>query len=93
MADTSPEEPQESHVEITLRDDLIGGVYANAAVVNHSPFEFTVDFVSIDFTRGGNKGVVVSRIKMSPAFLRDLIDTLERNWQVYAAKAAPTEES
>jgi hypothetical protein len=85
--------PRDDEFEITIEADagLLGGVYANFAMVNHSPFEFTLDFVRIDYARGGMDGVLVSRVNMSPAFVRNLIDTLEENWQRYAEKAAPSD--
>lgn len=87
------EVPEEGHLEIYVPPEVSGGVYANFAVVNHSPYEFTIDFVSVDFAAGGSRGTLVSRLKMSPAFLRELADTLDENWKLWAEKAAPSEGS
>ena len=71
--------------------EMLRGVYANFAIVNHSPFEFTLDFIRRDFTRGGDVGPLVARINMSPLFVRQLIDMLQKNWDKYAEKALPPE--
>lgn len=88
MAD--PQEAQEFQVE-GATPEMLSGAYANFAMVNHSPFEFTLDFIRRDFTRGGNVGPLVSRINMSPLFVRQLIDMLQANWEKYAEKALPPE--
>ncbi len=71
--------------------EMLAGVYANFAAVNHSPFEFTLDFFRRDFSRGGATGPLVARINMSPLFVRQLIDMLQTNWEKYADKALPPE--
>ena len=68
-----------------------GGVWANFAAVRHSPFEFTIDFARVDFDEGGASGVVVSRVNLSPLFVRQLMDALQENWDTYAEKAMPKE--
>ncbi len=71
----------------------MGGVWANVARVSHSPFEFTIDFARIDFTQDPPKGLVTSRVNMSPLFVSQLIDALQSNWDQYAARAMPPEVS
>jgi hypothetical protein len=84
------DEKQEFQIEGATPEMLRGG-YANSAMVNHSPFEFTLDFIRRDFTRGGNVGPLVARINMSPLFVTQLIDMLQNNWDSYAEKALPPE--
>ncbi len=36
--------------EVQIRLEDVGGVWANYAVVCHSPYEFTIDFARLDFT-------------------------------------------
>lgn len=72
--------------------DIMAGVWANFARVNHSPYEFTIDFARLDFD--GTQpvgGIVVSRVSLSPLFVRQLIDALEQNWTKYADKSMPPE--
>ena len=87
---SEPERKQEFKIEGATPEMLRGG-YANFALVNHSPFEFTLDFILRDFKRGGNVGPLVARINMSPLFVSQLIDALQKNWDNYAEKALPPE--
>lgn len=78
----------------TLQLDLkdMGGVWANFASVKHSQYEFTIDFARLDFEPNGDaKGVVVSRVNLSPLFVTQLIEALQTNWKMYSDKAMPPE--
>ena len=64
----------------------MAGHYANFANVSHSDYEFTITFARVDHEvdEGEVPGVVVSRISLSPRFMRELIDAMEDNfskWQ------------
>ena len=66
--------------------DTMAGHYANFANVSHSDYEFTLTFARVDHEveEGEVPGVVVSRINLSPRFMRELIDAMEDNfskWQ------------
>jgi hypothetical protein len=37
------------------------------------------------------QGVVVSRVNLSPLFVRQLMDALDDNWKKYVAKSMPEE--
>src|SRR5215467_8006506 len=54
----------------------MAGVYANFANVSHSDYEFTITFARVDHEVDEEEipGVVVSRINLSPRFMRELID-------------------
>ncbi len=60
----------------------MAGVYANFANVSHSDYEFSITFARVDHEveEGEVPGVVVSRINMSPRFMRELIDALQDNY-------------
>ncbi len=89
MAD---DEPVPEQPEIILRRKQIGGVWANYAQVSHSQHEFTIDFVRMDATAPPpGRGIVVARVSMSPLFVTQLIDALQKNWSGYAEKALPKE--
>jgi hypothetical protein len=89
MAD---DEPAREQPEIILPEKHIGGVWANYAQVSHSQHEFTIDFVRIDATAPApGRGIVVARVSMSPLFVTQLIDALQKNWSGYAQKALPQE--
>jgi hypothetical protein len=78
-------------VKIHTQPDQLGGVWANAAAVRHSPHEFTIDFLRCDFDDNGQavNGLLVQRVNVSPLFVTQLIAALQDNWSKYAAKAMP----
>ena len=80
-------------MKIHTQPEHLGGVWANAAAVRHSPHEFTIDFLRCDFDDQGRAkaGLLVQRVNMSPLFVSQLISALQDNWQKYAAKALPKE--
>ena len=80
-------------MKIHTQAEQMGGVWANAAAVRHSPHEFTIDFLRCDFDDNGQakSGILVQRVNMSPLFVSQLIATLQDNWSKYADKAMPKE--
>jgi hypothetical protein len=78
-------------MKIHTQPDQMGGVWANAAAVRHSPHEFTIDFLRCEFDERGQaqSGVLVQRVNMSPLFVTQLITALQDNWSKYADKAMP----
>src|SRR5919201_380642 len=66
----------------------MAGIYANFANVSHSDYEFTITFARVDHEVEEEEipGVVVSRINLSPRFMRELIDAMEDNWSKWQAK-------
>ena len=86
------EYPGEQHINIHVPADSRGGVWANFAAVAHSPYEFTLDFVRMEYaseTEGELPGVLVARVNLSPLLVTQLIDALQENWERYASKALP----
>ena len=80
-------------MKINTQPDQLGGVWANAAAVRHSPHEFTIDFLRCDFDDAGQvtNGLLVQRVNVSPLFVTQLISALQDNWSKYATKALPKE--
>ena len=78
-------------MKIHTQPDQLGGVWANAAAVRHSPHEFTIDFLRCEFDDVGKakQGLLVQRVNMSPLFVSQLISALQENWSKYASKAMP----
>ncbi|MBA2517056.1 MAG: DUF3467 domain-containing protein [Solirubrobacterales bacterium] len=76
----SDEEP-ERHINIHTSPEVMAGVYANFANVSHSEYEFTITFARVDHEMEGDEipGVVVTRVNLSPKFMRELIDAMEDN--------------
>jgi hypothetical protein len=79
-------EDGERHFNIHTDPETMAGHYANFANVSHSDYEFTITFARVDHEveEGEVPGVVVSRVNLSPRFMRELIDAMEDNfskWQ------------
>ncbi|MHB8059682.1 MAG: DUF3467 domain-containing protein [Gaiellaceae bacterium] len=79
-------EGSERHLNIHFDPDLLAGVYANFANISFSDYEFTITFARIDHEveEGDVPGVVVSRVNLSHAFMRELLDAMEDNWSKWA---------
>lgn len=92
LRDTSPvnddDQGAERHINIHLSPEIMGGVYANFANVSHSDYEFTVTFARVDHEVESDEvpGVVVSRVNLSPRFMRELIDAMEDNYSKWRTR-------
>jgi hypothetical protein len=66
----------------------MAAVYANFANVIHSEYEFTVTFARVDHEVEDDEipGVVVSRINLSPKFMRELIDAMQDNYSKWETR-------
>jgi Protein of unknown function (DUF3467) len=76
----------ERHINIHFSPEIMAGVYSNFANVSHSDYEFTITFARVDHEVEDEEipGVVVSRVNLSPKFMRELIDAMQDNfskWQ------------
>ena len=72
----------ERQINLHTTPETMAGTYANFANVSHSDYEFSITFARVDHEveQGEVPGVVVSRINLSPRFMRELIDAMEDNW-------------
>ena len=77
-----PDAPGGRHLNIHFGPEHLAGSYANFANVSHSDYEFTVTFARVDHEVEEEEvpGVVVSRVNLSPRFMRELIDAMEDNY-------------
>ena len=66
----------------------MAGIYANFANVSHSEYEFTITFARVDHEVEAEEvpGGAVSRISVSPKFMRELINAMEDNWSKWQTK-------
>ena len=73
---------QERHINIHFTPEDMGGKYANFANVSHSDYEFTITFARVDHEVEDEEipGVVVSRINLSPKFMRELMEAMQDNY-------------
>ena len=83
-----PDDPRERHFNIQTTPEAMAGVYANFANVSHSDYEFTVTFARVDHEVEAEEvpGVVVSRVNLSPRFMRELIDAMEDNYSKWLTR-------
>ncbi len=86
MADE--DDAQERQINIHFSPEIMAGVYANFANVSHSDYEFTVTFARVDHEVEEDEipGVVVSRVNLSPKFMRELIDAMEDNYSKWRTR-------
>jgi hypothetical protein len=82
---------QQNEPQIMIEAAQMGGVWSNFARVSHSPYEFTLDFVRLDFSTQPPQGIVVARVSLSPLLVTQLIEALSTNWNSYAEKSMPPE--
>jgi hypothetical protein len=85
MAD---DDQPERHINIHFAPEDMAGHYANFANVSFSDYEFTITFARVDHEVAEDEipGVVVTRVNMSPKFLRELADALEDSWSKYRTR-------
>jgi hypothetical protein len=78
----------ERHINIHFSPEIMAGVYANFANVSHSEYEFTITFARVDHEVEDEEipGVVVSRINLSPKFMRELIDAMQDNYSKWQTR-------
>jgi hypothetical protein len=81
---------QGPQVKVQVPADIQRGVYANMARVNHSEFEFSIDFANADFAgqdpAGNIPAIVVARIMVSHEFMPHLLDALQENYSRYLTR-------
>jgi hypothetical protein len=76
-----PHQP-ERQINIHFSPEVMAGHYSNFANVSHSDYEFTITFARVDHEIEDTEvpGVVVSRLNLSPKFMRELIDAMQDNY-------------
>lgn len=79
------EEPDQPQIQIVVREDLAGGVWANLVLSQHSAHEITLDFCRMD-PHVRHRATLVARVSMSPVLLAQLQDLLNRAWQTWSTQ-------
>jgi len=64
-------------INIEIKEDVANGVYSNLVVINHSPSEFVLDFITM--MPGFSKAKVRSRIILAPHHAKKLMNALSQN--------------
>jgi hypothetical protein len=83
-----PDDERERHINLHTSPEVMMGVYANFANVSHSEYEFTITYARVDHEMEGDEipGVVVTRVNLSPKFMRELIDAMEDNYSKWRTR-------
>lgn len=78
----SDDQPEQRSITFHYSPKKMAGVYANFANISHSDYEFTITFARVDHEADTEEipGVVVTRVNLSPRFMRELIDAMEDNY-------------
>ena len=78
----------QENINIHFAPEMMAGAYANFANVSHSDYEFTITFARVDHEVEDEEipGVVVSRVNLSPKFMRELIDAMEDNYSKWQTR-------
>ena len=81
------ETPNQQELQISIPDDVAGGVYSNLALVWHTAYEFTVDFAAIERSDSNRVPArVVARVRIPPTVMFDLMRSLNENMSIYEQK-------
>ncbi len=77
-------------VKVQVPPEVQRGVYANMARVNHSEFEFSIDFANADFaghdSAGNIPAIVVARVMVSHEFMPHLLEALKENYSRFLTR-------
>ena len=82
------EQEKKGKLNIELPEEVATGVYANLAVITHSPAEFVMDFIQV--MPGMPKAKVRSRVVMSPHHVKRLLAPLLKTCSVLKSNTAPS---
>ena len=79
---------RERQFELRLDAEQVADVYANFVNVSFSDYEFTVTFARVEHEVEDEHvpGVVVSRVILSPRFVKELIDALQDGWSRWSTR-------
>ena len=64
-------------INIEVKEDVASGIYSNLVIINHSPTEFVLDFVTM--MPGFSKAKVVSRIVLAPQHAKKFMHAISQN--------------
>jgi len=80
---------RQAQIQIKVRDEVLGGVYANLLLVTHTREEFVLDWVSV-FQGGGSLN---ARVITSPGHMKRIVRALQDNLGKYEAAFGKIVES
>lgn len=80
--------PNKQQLQVQMPDDVIKGAYANNLMIGYSKEEFVLDFMNLF----PPKGIVNSRVIVSPGHLKRIIGVLSNSLKQYEDKFGVTIE-
>lgn len=75
-------EKKENTIQITAKDEDLKGAFSNNVMIQHGQGEFVFDFLNIFQPRG----VLASRVIVSPAHAKSFLRALQQNIAMYEQK-------
>ncbi len=73
-------------IEIKIDENIAVGRFSNFTNISHSADEFVMDFIFIHPSPPPGFGKMVSRILMTPAHAKRLLETLKQNLGEYESR-------
>jgi hypothetical protein len=73
-------------IEIKIDENIASGKFSNFTNISHSADEFVMDFIFIHPSPPPGFGKMVSRILMTPAQSKRLLETLKQNLGEYESR-------
>jgi len=72
----------QKELELTTTEEIKRGIFSNYMIVNHSPEDFTLDFILISRTGG----TLNSRVIVTPSHFKRMITVMADNLKKYEEK-------
>jgi hypothetical protein len=83
-----PPSIEEIYEQLKLPDDTLSGVYANHALITHSPGEFCIEFITNFYPRSA----VSCRVFLAVPQVPVMLNTLNLAWQQYQQRIAAAQQ-
>jgi len=80
---------EKKQIQIKVKDDVLQGIYANVAQLQHTKEEFILDFMNV-FPPAGTLN---ARVIMSPGHFKRMILAMQENLQKYEQKYGSVDQA
>lgn len=80
---------EKKEIGVEISPQVVGGVYSNLVIVNHTDDEFVLDFATL--LPGISGALVQSRVILVPRHARALLDALQQNIQIFDSRKIDSE--
>lgn len=79
-----------NQLNVELSEEMAEGVYANLAIINHSPTEFVLDYIQV--MPGVPKAKVRSRVILTPQHAKRFLQAMKENVRRYEESHGPIQD-